>query len=72
MNCYVCAREQLDSTAVAVCPRCGAALCLLHVSEEASMPRPGGLYMKCSHDTWAPRSPVSSRLTLDRGKLSHG
>jgi hypothetical protein len=56
MNCYVCAREQLDSTAVAVCPRCGAGLCLLHVSEEAGAPRRGGLYTSCTHDTWSPPS----------------
>jgi hypothetical protein len=58
MNCYICARERLDSTAVAVCPHCGAALCLLHVSEEAAAPRPGGLYTRCTHDTWTPPSVV--------------
>jgi hypothetical protein len=60
MNCYVCAQEHMDSTAVAVCPHCGAALCLVHVSEEASAPRPGGMYMTCSHDTWSPRGSVRS------------
>jgi hypothetical protein len=66
MDCYVCAREHLQSTAVAVCPHCGAALCLLHVSEEAATPRSGGLYTTCTHDTWAPR--VSARRTPAPGE----
>jgi hypothetical protein len=56
MSCYVCALEERDSVAVAVCPHCGAALCLSHVREEASWRRPGGMYMTCSHDTWTPRA----------------
>ncbi len=53
MNCYVCARDQLDSVAVAVCPHCGAALCLMHVEHQGSMASRGGLYTSCSHDTWS-------------------
>jgi hypothetical protein len=61
MNCYVCAMSQLDSTAVAVCPHCGAALCLEHVRQEASTPRPGGTHMTCSHNTWVLRATASAR-----------
>jgi hypothetical protein len=64
MNCYVCARKRLDAAAVAVCPHCGAALCLLHVGEEAAAPRRGGLYTTCSHDTWT--HPVSVRVRQER------
>jgi hypothetical protein len=56
MNCYICARQQLDSIAVAVCPHCGAALCLRHVRKEAAAPRPGGMFTACSHDTWVPKA----------------
>jgi hypothetical protein len=54
MNCCVCARGQLRSVAVAVCPHCGVALCLPHVLEEAAAPRPGGMCTACTHDTWRP------------------
>jgi hypothetical protein len=40
------------------------ALCLLHVSEEAAAPRPGGLFTTCSHDTWTP--PASVRASHGR------
>ncbi len=64
MNCYMCARERLNSIAVVICPHCGAALCLLHVTEETAAPRPGGLYTACTHDTWTPPSSVRANARL--------
>jgi hypothetical protein len=34
MNCYPCARESKDSTAVATCSVCGKGLCLEHAVEK--------------------------------------
>jgi hypothetical protein len=58
MNCYVCAVQEEHSTAVAICPHCGAALCLRHIREEAAAPRPGGMFMTCSHHIWSPEALV--------------
>ncbi len=75
MNCYLCAQELRDSTAVAVCPHCGAALCLWHVRMEESTLVRGGMYMTCSHDTWAPRGSrqrVRERATTEVERPSEG
>ncbi len=58
MNCYICAREGTDSTAVALCPHCHAGLCLVHVEETAVAARPGGMFTGCTHNTWNPRGVV--------------
>ena len=52
MNCFVCAQEQRDTVAVAVCRHCGAAMCLRHVRKEASSSRPGAMSTTCTHDLW--------------------
>ncbi len=52
MNCMSCARSGSDRTAVALCPRCQAGLCLPHVQEAASRTGPGGTNLSCGHHTW--------------------
>ena len=52
MNCLSCARLGADRTAVALCPRCHAGLCLGHVHETARRQGPGGTILSCGHHTW--------------------
>jgi len=52
MNCMSCARSGSERTAVALCPRCQAGLCLRHVGETASHAGPGGTNLSCGHHTW--------------------
>ena len=61
MHCYECAKEEVESAAVAICPSCNAALCLRHLREAAGRAGPGGTRFGCIHDTWdvAARSVVS-------------
>jgi hypothetical protein len=58
MNCFVCATEGRATVAVATCRYCDAALCMDHVAEQAALGRVGGMFMGCTHDTWAPRRAV--------------
>jgi hypothetical protein len=52
MNCYVCATASRAEPAVAICPNCGAGLCLEHVREAAAWPGPGGMAaLGCAHHT---------------------
>jgi hypothetical protein len=52
MRCFVCAKGGTDADAVAICPHCGAGLCMRHVSEAAQDPGPGGMRLSCPHETW--------------------
>jgi hypothetical protein len=52
MNCLSCARLGADRTAVAMCPRCQAGLCLGHVEDAARRGGAGGTNLSCGHDTW--------------------
>ncbi len=36
MNCYECARDGTEKTAVAICPNCGVAMCIEHLDRENS------------------------------------
>ncbi len=54
MNCYECAKKEQQATAVAICPNCGAGLCLAHLREEQDRPGPGGTRIGCGHDLQAP------------------
>jgi hypothetical protein len=53
MHCYVCAEEEVDRPAVALCRSCSAGLCLEHVRETAARFVDGNMYEYCHHDTWA-------------------
>jgi Uncharacterized protein conserved in archaea (DUF2180) len=52
MNCLICARTGAERTAVALCPNCGAGLCLDHVEQNARADGPGGTLLACGHHTW--------------------
>ncbi len=52
MNCLSCARAGAERTAVALCPRCQAGLCMHHVNQAASGGGPGGTNLSCGHHTW--------------------
>lgn len=52
MDCYMCATWAGARSAVAICPHCGAGLCLEHLRESAVQGRRGGLFTGCLHDTW--------------------
>ncbi|HEX6777423.1 MAG TPA: DUF2180 family protein [Ktedonobacterales bacterium] len=43
MNCYLCQRQRVDMSAVAVCQGCGAGCCLEHVEERVHPGRGPGL-----------------------------
>jgi hypothetical protein len=51
MRCYVCATNNQDEQAVALCFSCSAGLCLRHLREAAAFARPGPGYT-CPHDPW--------------------
>ncbi len=53
MECYECAKQSRDVSAVVVCRGCGAGLCMEHLHEEATR-TVGGLNVSCDHDTWRP------------------
>jgi hypothetical protein len=55
MNCYQCAASAHERTAVAICPNCGAGLCLDHLREAQSY-RVGGTTFGCPHDLTAAAS----------------
>jgi|KBSSwiStaDraftv2_1062776.scaffolds.fasta_scaffold485863_2 hypothetical protein len=52
MRCFVCARSGTNTDAVAICPHCGAGLCMKHVAVAAQDPGPGGMRLSCPHETW--------------------
>jgi hypothetical protein len=52
MNCLSCARLGAERTAVALCPRCQAGLCLGHVEDTARRGGAGGTNLSCGHHTW--------------------
>ncbi len=52
MNCLSCARLGAERTAVALCPRCQAGLCLGHVEEAVRSGGAGGTNLSCGHHTW--------------------
>ncbi|HEY1359004.1 MAG TPA: DUF2180 family protein [Thermoleophilaceae bacterium] len=49
MNCFVCAGEGKEVSAVALCQGCAVALCRDHLAEELRSPGPGGLKYDCNH-----------------------
>jgi hypothetical protein len=52
MRCFVCAQSGTDAHAVAICPHCGAGLCMEHVADAARDLGPGGMRLSCPHETW--------------------
>ena len=48
MNCYVCAKDSMTNPSVALCKKCGVAMCLKH-SEEADTYTVGGMNYGCPH-----------------------
>jgi hypothetical protein len=46
MYCSECTHDHVDTPAVALCPRCGQALCAQH---SGSRPGPGGTSIGCLH-----------------------
>ena len=63
MQCYECAKEEVESPAVAICPSCNCALCLRHLREAAAKTGPGGSRFGCIHDAWA----VATRSVVSQG-----
>jgi hypothetical protein len=55
MKCFVCARAGANQSAVAICPHCNVGLCMVHVSETAREPGPGGMRLSCGHNVRSPR-----------------
>ena len=53
MHCYVCAEQEVERPAVALCRTCSAGLCLEHLRETAARFAQGNMYEYCHHDTWA-------------------
>jgi hypothetical protein len=51
MKCFVCARSGSEADALAICPQCGAGLCMGHVADAAQDAGPGGTRLICRHET---------------------
>ena len=49
VNCYQCATAGGQNEAVAICPHCGAGMCIRHLREEQARPGPGGTRIGCGH-----------------------
>ena len=48
MNCYVCAKQGKEQSAVALCRSCSVALCMDHLAELQTHSR-GGMKYGCNH-----------------------
>ncbi len=62
MNCFVCAQQGKQQTAVAVCSHCGAALCMDHFAERQQH-RVGGMSFGCPHTVPSARPAEQKRKT---------
>ena len=60
MHCYVCAEQNVERSAVALCRTCSAGLCLEHLRETAAQFAHGNMYEYCHHDTWAETKAVTA------------
>jgi hypothetical protein len=60
MHCYVCAEQEVERPAVALCRTCSAGLCLEHLRETAARFAQGNMYEYCHHDTWAESKTVAA------------
>ena len=69
MNCFECAVSGEAQSAVAVCPTCGAGLCLKHLAEAQSY-RVGGTVFGCSHDLR--RAAVPDRVAVRPAAAANG
>ena len=65
MHCYECAKEEVESAAVAICPSCNAALCLRHLREAAGRTGPGGARSAVSTTPGMPPAGAWRRKTPD-------
>ncbi len=58
MDCYVCACDDEEKKAVALCRHCSVALCMKHL-EELQIVSPGGMRYSCNHSMPRPPEPSS-------------
>lgn len=49
MNCYLCAKQSTQQSAVAACTSCGAGMCMDHFAERQGHQAGGLSYGTCQH-----------------------
>jgi hypothetical protein len=66
MHCYVCAEQNVEQPAVALCRSCSGGLCLEHLRETAVRFASDHILSTCHHDTW---TAIDSRREQDATTL---